>query len=95
MKSSFEGGSVNTTTTFSSQWTSQKHRLKEMYEIEVREACHIIDDTEKDRIEADLRVRHAEQELTQLKDRYVKNKKHISAAIESEIFDLVFLDLRH
>ncbi|CAF0888530.1 unnamed protein product [Adineta ricciae] len=53
-----------------SQWTSQKHRLKEMYEIEVREACHIIDDTEKDRIEADLRVRHAEQELTQLKDKF-------------------------
>jgi hypothetical protein len=43
--------------------------MKEMYELEVREATRIIDETEKDRIEADLRARRAEEKLSQFRDR--------------------------
>ncbi|UJR22812.1 hypothetical protein I4U23_025842 [Adineta vaga] len=53
-----------------SQWTSQKNRMKDMFEVEIHEAHHIIDETEKDRIQADLRARHAEEEVLRLKDTY-------------------------
>ncbi len=43
-----------------------------MYEIEIREARFIIDDTNKDRAIADLRTQHIEEEILKLKDRYIK-----------------------
>jgi hypothetical protein len=56
----------------SEKWASQINKIKEMYEIEIREARFIIDDTNKDRAIADLRTQHIEEEILKLKDRYIK-----------------------
>ncbi|KAL7674348.1 hypothetical protein ACOME3_000629 [Neoechinorhynchus agilis] len=45
-------------------------RIKEMYEIEMQEARKLIDDTGRDRADAEVKAREAEQEASQLKKRY-------------------------
>ena len=41
-----------------------------MYEVEIREARRIIDDTAKDRASAELRAKRAEEETLKFKDKY-------------------------
>ncbi len=43
-----------------------------MYDIEIREARRIIDDTAKDRAAAELRAKRAEEETLKFKDKYVE-----------------------
>ncbi|CAF0755575.1 unnamed protein product [Rotaria sordida] len=52
------------------KWGSQTSKVKEMYEVEIREARHIIDDTAKDRAAAELRAKRAEEETLKFKDKY-------------------------
>lgn len=54
------------------KWGSQTEKVKEMYEVEIREARKIIDDTAKDRAAAELRAKRAEEETLKFKDKYVK-----------------------
>lgn len=42
-----------------------------MYDVEIREARRIIDDTAKDRAAAELRAKRAEEETLKLQDKYV------------------------
>ena len=44
-----------------------------MYEVEIREARRIIDETSKDRATAELRAKRAEEETLKYKDKYEKN----------------------
>ncbi len=41
-----------------------------MYDVEIREARRIIDDTAKDRASAELRAKRAEEETLKFKDKY-------------------------
>lgn len=43
-----------------------------MYEVEIREARRIVDDTAKDRAAAELRAKRAEEETLKFKDKYVQ-----------------------
>jgi len=52
------------------KWGSQTEKVKEMYEVEIREARKIIDDTAKDRASAELRAKRAEEETLKFKDKY-------------------------
>jgi len=51
------------------KWGSQTEKVKEMYEVEIREARKIIDDTAKDRASAELRAKRAEEETLKFKDK--------------------------
>jgi hypothetical protein len=42
-----------------------------MYDVEIREARRIIDDTAKDRAAAELRAKRAEEETTKFRDKYI------------------------
>ena len=42
-----------------------------MFEVEIREARRIVDDTAKDRATAELRAKRAEEETLKFKDKYV------------------------
>lgn len=42
-----------------------------MYEVEIREARRIIDETSKDRAAAELRAKRAEEETERFRDKYV------------------------
>jgi hypothetical protein len=43
-----------------------------MYEVEIREARHLIDDTAKERATAELRAKRAEEETLKFKDKFVE-----------------------
>jgi hypothetical protein len=43
-----------------------------MYDVEIREARRIIDDTAKDRAAAELRAKRAEEETEKFRDKYAK-----------------------
>jgi len=64
-----------------------------MYDIEIREARRIIDDTAKDRASAELRAKRAEEETLKFKDKYIE----ISCFFDTIqlIFALVFIDMKH
>lgn len=53
-----------------------------MYDVEIREARRIIDDTAKDRATAELRAKRAEEETAKFKDKYVKNDLSLSLILE-------------
>jgi hypothetical protein len=42
-----------------------------MYDVEIREARRIIDDTAKDRAAAELRAKRAEEETAKFRDKYI------------------------
>jgi len=42
-----------------------------MFEVEIREARRIIDDTAKDRAAAELRAKRAEEETAKFRDKYI------------------------
>ncbi|CAF1667355.1 unnamed protein product, partial [Adineta ricciae] len=52
------------------KWGSETGKVKEMYEVEIREARRIIDETSKDRATAELRAKRAEEETLKYKDKY-------------------------
>ncbi|CAF4576719.1 unnamed protein product [Rotaria sp. Silwood1] len=52
------------------KWGTQTNKVKEMYEVEIREARQVIDDTAKDRAAAELRAKRAEEETLRFKDKY-------------------------
>ena len=54
----------------SGKWGSQTSKVKDMYDVEIREARRIIDDTAKDRATAELRAKRAEEETAKFKDKY-------------------------
>ena len=56
----------------SGKWGSQTGKVKEMFEVEIREARRIVDDTAKDRATAELRAKRAEEETLKFKDKYVE-----------------------
>ncbi len=54
----------------SGKWGTQTNKVKDMYDVEIREARRIIDDTAKDRASAELRAKRAEEETLKFKDKY-------------------------
>ncbi|UJR26173.1 hypothetical protein I4U23_007517 [Adineta vaga] len=52
------------------KWGSETSKVKDMYEVEIREARRIIDETSKDRATAELRAKRAEEETLRYKDKY-------------------------
>lgn len=56
---------------FSGKWGTETGKVKEMYEVEIREARRVIDETAKDRAAAELRVKRAEEETSKLRDKFV------------------------
>jgi intermediate filament protein if len=52
------------------KWGTQTTKVKDMYDVEIREARRIIDDTAKDRASAELRAKRAEEETLKFKDKY-------------------------
>jgi hypothetical protein len=64
-----------------------------MYDIEIREARRIIDDTAKDRASAELRAKRAEEETLKFKDKYIEISYFFDTI--QLIFALVFIDMKH
>ncbi|CAF1474730.1 unnamed protein product [Adineta steineri] len=52
------------------QWSSQKKKIREMYEVEINSARYIINDTNNDRAAAELRAQRSEEDLLKLKEKY-------------------------
>lgn len=62
-----------------------------MYEVEIREARRIIDETSKDRATAELRAKRAEEETLKYKDKYDKN----TICLPKKLFIAIGLDMKH
>jgi len=57
-----------------------------MYDVEIREARRIIDDTAKDRAAAELRAKRAEEETLKFKDKYVLSSSLDQLIIKSRVW---------